>query len=161
MTHLDSWTIVGTLASLAGFVLSWYVLSVAKDARTAAEGAQALASKRSLAEELEQAKRNIEQIGDFLNKKEWMAVRIRAQEIMTSCREGLTRWPEGLSEERKNDILTVSSLVESIADQAAAPDVGDFGPNKLKLLSKTQLRAAGLLSDALGEARSRVDRDGE
>jgi len=118
---MDWWTTVGTLASLAGFALSWYVLSVAKGARAAAQGAQALAMKRSLAEELEQARRNIEQIGDFINKKEWMAVRIRAQEIMTSCREGLTRWPEGLSEERKNDILTVSSLVESIADQAAAP----------------------------------------
>jgi hypothetical protein len=161
MTQIDWWTIVGTLASLAGFALSWYVLSVAKDARSAAEGAQALASKRSLSEELEQAKRNIEQIGDFLNKKEWMAVRIRAQEIMTNCREGLTRWPDGLSEERRNDILAVSSLVESVADQAAAPDVNDFAPSKLKMLSKTQLRAAGLLSDALGEARKRVDRDGE
>jgi hypothetical protein len=161
MTQMDWWTIVGTLASLVGLVVGLYVLSVAKDARSAALGAQELASKRNLAEELEQAKRNIEQIGDFLNKREWMAVRIRAQEIMTSCREGLTRWPEGLSEERRNDVLTVSSLVQSIAEQAAASDVDDFKPTKLKLLSKAQLQAAGLLSDALGEARKRVDRDGE
>jgi hypothetical protein len=161
MTQMDWWTIVGTLASLVGLVVGLYVLSVAKDARSAAQGAQTLARKRNLAEELEQAKRNIEQIGDFLSKKEWMAVRIRAQEIMTSCREGLTRWPEGLSEERRNDILNVSSLVMSIANEAGAEDANDFTPKKLKVLSQTQLRAAELLSNALGEARKRVDRDGE
>lgn len=90
-----------------------------------------------------------------------MAVRIRAQEIMTSCREGLTRWPDGLSEERRNDVLTVTSIVHSIADEAAAPDANNFKPSKLKLLSKAQLEAAGLLSGALGEARNRIESDGE
>jgi len=40
MTQMDWWTIACTLANLAGFALSWYVPSVAKDARAAAEGAQ-------------------------------------------------------------------------------------------------------------------------
>jgi hypothetical protein len=66
-----------------------------------------------------------------------------------------------LSEKRKDDVLSASRLVHSIADVAAAPDVADFTPAKLKRLSSTQLQAAGLLSDALGEARNRADRDGE
>jgi hypothetical protein len=115
----------------------------------------------TLAEELEQARKNIEQVGDYLNKKEWMAVRIRAQEIMTSCRESLTRWPDGLSENRKNDVLSASALVRSIADEAAAPDVSEFRLAKLKRLSNTQLQAAELLSGALGEARNRVEEEGE
>jgi hypothetical protein len=155
------WTIVGTLASLAGFGLGLYVLHVAKDARSAARDARVLARKRNLAEELGQAQRNIEQVGDYLNKREWMAVRIRAQETMASCRETLTRWPEGLSEERRNDLLSASSLLHSIADEAAAPDASDFKPAKLKRLSNTQLHAAELLSSALGEARNRAERDGE
>ena len=158
---MDWWTIVGTLASLTGLGVGLYVLRVAKGARGAARDARVLARKRNLAEELEQARKNIEQVGDYLNKREWMAVRIRAQEIMTSCRESLTRWPDGLSEDRKNDVLNASSLVHSIADEAAAPDVSDFGPAKLKRLSSTQLRAAELLSGALGEARNRAERDGE
>jgi hypothetical protein len=40
MNQLDWWTIVGTLASLIGLVVGLYVLSVAKDARSAAQGAQ-------------------------------------------------------------------------------------------------------------------------
>ncbi|MBZ5504187.1 MAG: hypothetical protein LAO78_01755 [Acidobacteriia bacterium] len=157
ITRVDSWTIIGTFASVAGLALSLFVLHVAKGAKKAAEDAKVLAEKRNLAEELQQARRNIEQIGDYLNKREWMAVRIRAQEIMTSCRESLTRWPKGLSADRRNDILNASSLVNSIANEAAAPDVNDFRPAKLKRLSSTQLQVAELLSSALGEARNRAE----
>jgi hypothetical protein len=158
---MDWWTIVGASASLAGLALGLYVLHVAKGARSAANEARVLARKRSLAEELEEASRSIEQVGDFLHKREWMAVRIKAQEIMTSCRQSLTRWPDGLSEDRKNDILSASSLVHSLADEAASPEVNDFKPTKLKRLSNTQLDVAELLSSALGEARNRAERDGE
>jgi hypothetical protein len=161
MTQMDCWTIVGTLASLAGLGVGLYVLSVAKEAKTAAQDARVLARKRNLTEELEQARRYVEQVGDYLHEREWMAVRIRAQEIVTSCRESLTRWPEGLSKNRKNDVLSASTLVRSIAEEAAAPDVADFKPTKLKRLSSTQLQAAALLSSALGEARNRAERHGE
>jgi len=106
---MDWWTIVGTLASVLGLGVGIYVLYVAKDARRAARDARVLARKRNLTEELEQARKYIEQVGDYLNKREWEAVRIRAQEIMTSCRESLSRWPDGLSEDRRNDVLTVST----------------------------------------------------
>ena len=158
---MDLWTIIGTVASVAGLGLGIWVLVVAKDARRAAREMRAWARKRTLAEELQQAQQYIEQIGDFLHKKEWMAVRIRAQELMASCRECLTRWPDGLSEPRKDDVLSASRLVHSIADKAASPGAKDFKRIDLKRLSTTQLDAAGLISSALGEARNREERNGE
>lgn len=161
LTQMDWWTITGTVASAVGVGLGLYVLHVAKGARSAARAARVLAGKRSLAEELEQANHYIQQIGDYLQEREWTAVRIRAQEIMTSCRQSLTRWPDGLSPARRNDVLNVTTLVHSIADEAGSPDVNDFRAAKLKRLSSTQLQAAALLSNALGEARGRAERDGE
>lgn len=114
-----------------------------------------------MAEELDQAKKYIEEVGTFLQNKEWTAVRIRAQEVMTSCRLSLTRWPEGLSQERRSDILTASTLIRSIAELASDPAAGAFSNAKLKRLSSTQLEAAGLLSDALGEATNHAEQDGD
>lgn len=158
---MDSWTIVGTIASIAGFALGLYVLHVAEGARSAAQDARVLARKRNLAEELEQNMKYIEQVGSYLQGREWEAVRIRSQEVLASCSESLTRWPDGLSEQRRNDVLTVSSLIRSIASEAAAAQANNFGPKKLKILSQTQLQAIDLLSSALGEARKRAERHGE
>lgn len=159
--RMDSWTIVGTVASVLGLGIGIWVLIVAKGAKDAADAARAWARKRTLAEELNQAKQHIEQVGDFLSKQEWMAVRIRSQEVMTLCRESLTRWPDGLSAPSRDDILSASRLVHSIADKAASPDANLFRPADLKRLSTTQLRAAEFISGALGEARRREERDGE
>jgi hypothetical protein len=56
---MDWWEIVGTIASVVGLGVGVYVLSVAKDARTAAQEARVLANKRSLAEELGQANKYV------------------------------------------------------------------------------------------------------
>jgi hypothetical protein len=66
---MDLWTIVGTVASLLGLALGVWVLVVAKGARAAARDVRAWSRRRNLSEELLQAKRNIEQVGDFLHKK--------------------------------------------------------------------------------------------
>jgi hypothetical protein len=161
MSQNDWWTIIGTIASIAGFGVGVYVIHVTTEARQAAREARVLARKRNLAEALEDAKTQVEQVGDFLSKKEWTAVRIRSQEIMVSCRESLTRWPDGLSEERRNDVLTASSLASSIANEAASADTAAFKNPKLKRLSGTQLQVAQLLSAALGEARGVAERDGD
>jgi hypothetical protein len=158
---MDLFTIIGTLASLAGLGLSLYVLHVAIGARSAARDARVLGRKRNLAEELERSSKYIEQVGIYLQKREWMAAQIRAHEIMTSCMESLTRWPEGLSKDRKNDVRTASTLVHSLADEAASPEVNDFTTTKLKRLSGTQRQVAALLSSALGEALKRAERHGE
>ena len=157
---MDGWTIVGTIASIAGFGLSWYVLVVAQDARTAAREARVLAAKRTLAEELDQAKKYTEEVGTFLQNRQWTAVRIRAQEVMTSCRQTLTRWPHSLSEQRRDDVLTASTLIRSIAELAADPTTNNFSNAKLRQMSTTQLEAAGLITNALGEARNHVEQDG-
>jgi hypothetical protein len=161
MTHIALWTIVGTIASIAGLGVSLYVLRVAKGARKAARDARVVAQRTSLVEELEQAQKNAGQVGDYLNKREWMAVRIRAEEIMMNCNRSLTRWPTELSEARKNDLLIAAQHFRSIASEAATSEVGNFKPAKLRLMSDAQLSGAELLSGALGEAHNRAERDGE
>jgi hypothetical protein len=158
--EMEPWTVSGSIASFLGLCLGIRVLYVATDARRAAREARSWARKKSLTEELQQAQQNIEQVGDFLHKQEWMAVRIRAQEIMTTCRECLTRWPDGLSEARRDDVLNAITLVRPIA-QKASSGTSDLKPADLKRLSSTQLNAAALISGALGEARNREERDGE
>jgi hypothetical protein len=158
---MEPWTVTGTIASFLGLGLGIRVLYVATDARRAAREARSWARKKSLTEELQQAQQNIEQVGDFLHKQEWMAVRIRAQEIMTTCQECLTRWPDGLSEARRDDVLNAITLVRSIAQKAASSGADDLKPADLKRISGTQLNAAALISGALGEARNREERDGE
>lgn len=80
---------------------------------------------------------------------------------MTTCRESLTRWPDGLSESGRDHILTASTLVHSIAEMAASPGANDFKLSELKRLSMTQLDAAERISSALGEARNREERHGD
>ena len=57
--------------------------------------------------------------------------------------------------------MTASTLVHSIAEMAGDPDASDFSNTKLKRLASIQLQVTGLLNDALGEARSRAEEDGD
>ena len=74
--------LIGVVASVAGFLLSLYVLKVAKGARRAAEEARALARKRDLVEELGDASQKLQQVGNFLQRGEWLGVQIRTAEVL-------------------------------------------------------------------------------
>jgi len=63
---IDWWTVTGTLAGVAGFGLSIWVLVVARGARDAAQAARTLAQRRSLVEELEGAFQKVQQVGNFI-----------------------------------------------------------------------------------------------
>src|SRR5689334_7737806 len=112
------WTAIGTGASVVGLVISLYLIRVTRGARDAARAARALARKRNIVEELEGASQKLQEIGNFIQQEEWMAVRIRAGEILAICRLALTRWPDHFSEGRKNEIMSASTLVGSIAMEA-------------------------------------------
>lgn len=155
------WTVAGTLASFVGVAVGLYVLCVAKGAKKAALDASADARKRSLAEELGDASRKVQQVGDFLQAQEWLAVRIRADEILASCKATLTRWPDGLTTPRRDDLLTASTLVHSIAEKAATSGIQGLTPADRKRLAAAQLTVTGLINAALGEARKKEERSGK
>lgn len=151
---------VGIVASVAGFFLSLYVLHVAKGGKKAAEEARALARKRNLVEELDDASQKLQQIGNFLQQRQWVGVQVRTAEVLIICREAMARWSDHLSEDRRSGVLTAMTQVQTIATQLAEISQREITPRESKALATAHLKASGHISDALGEARRQEERDG-
>jgi hypothetical protein len=152
--------VIGTAASVAGLVVSLYVLRVATDAKEAAEAAQDLARRRNLAEELDDVSYKLQQLGHFLSTQQWVGVQIRIEEILAVCKMAMARWADHLSEEHMNDIRTAVTLIQSIAAQSAELSQNPLLPAQKKKLTYTHLRASGLINSARGDARKGEEREG-
>jgi len=164
-TYLPAIDIAGAIASVVGLGFTIYVLCVAKGAKKAAEEAReaALSStrKRSLVEDLEDVRRMTQQIGNLIQQEEWMAVHMRTEEIVGTCKSAMARWGDSLPIKARDGVATAGSLLQSVA--AKSSEYGDREltmPEKNKLIS-THLRASGLIHTALGEARRLEERDGD
>jgi hypothetical protein len=155
------WTVIGTLASVIGLGVGLYVMVVARGAREAAQAARALARKRNLTEELESASQRIQQVGNFIQQEQWVAVRMRTEEILASCKLTLTRWPDNLSEERRNEVMNASTLLRSIVMTTAEFVDGQTTPQQKKKITDAHIRASGHIHSALGEALMEEERDGD
>ncbi len=163
--YLPAIDIAGAVASVVGLGFTLYVLSVAKDAKRAAEEAResilSITRKRSLIEDLEDVRRLVQQVGLLIQHEEWMAVHMQTEEIVGSCKSAMARWGDGLTVETRDGVMTAGTLLQSIA--AKASEYGDREltvPEKNKLTS-THLRASGLVRTALGEARRLEERTGD
>ncbi len=152
--------LIGVAVSIAGLIVSLWVLSVAKDARRAAEEARALARKRNLVEDLDDALQKLQQVGNFLQQRQWVGVQIRTAEVLVICREAMARWSDHLSKKRLSGVLTAMTHVQTIATQLAEIGQRELTPQEKKNLAESHLKAAGHISDALGEARRSEERDG-
>jgi hypothetical protein len=155
--------LIGTVASVVGVIITVYALRAAQDARQAAREAQlaaeSTARRRNLVEALDDISSKLQQLGHFLGQEQWIGVQIRKDEILSTCSAALKRWPDQLSEERRDDILQGTTLVESIATRSAQFSVAQ--PPTMtdkRRLAGTHLKASGLLNGALGEARRREER---
>lgn len=155
------WTVTGTLASVIGLGVGIYVIIVARGARDAAQAARAGARRRNLVEELEGASQKIQQVGNFIQQEQWVAVRLRTEEIIAACKLTLTRWPDELSEQRRNEVITASTLIHSIAVAAAGIVDGQLTPQQKRKITDAHMRASGHISSALGEARREDERNGD
>ncbi len=158
--YLPAIDIAGAVASVVGLSFTIYVLIVAKGVKKQVEEAKALARKRNLVEELNDASQKLEQIGNFLQQRQWVGVQIRTAEVLTICREAMARWSDHLSEERRNGVSTAMTQVQTIATQLAEIGQRELTPRENKGLAAAHLKASGHISDALGEARRQEERDG-
>lgn len=158
---MDGWTVSGAIATFIGLGTTIYVAIVARGAREAAQAARALARRRNLVEELESASQKIQQVGQLIQHEEWIAVRMRTDELIGACRIVLTRWPDQLSEERRNEMMTASRLLSSIALVVSDPQDGELSVRQKRKINDAHLTATGHISSALGEARRDEERDGE
>lgn len=160
--YLPAIDIVGAAASIFGLGFTIYVLCVAKSAERAAEAARVAAlsavRKRSLVGDLEDVRRMVQQIGDLIQQEEWMAVRMRTEEIVGTCKSAMARWGDALRVETTDGVGTAATILQTIAARSS-----EFGSRELtaaekKKLTTTHLNASGLIHSALGEARRLEER---
>jgi hypothetical protein len=130
---------------------------VARGAREAAEDARAVARRRSLIEELEEADRRIQEIGGFVRDRKWEIVQLQSQKVLGDCRAMLARWGEHLGL-GANDLRTVSTLLSSIAQLAHESNLRELTVAEQGDIFRAQLRADELVSTALGHARGTEER---
>lgn len=157
---VETFDIIGGIASIVGLGVSIWVLIVAQGAKEAAEEARAIARTRNLTEELDEASHKLQQVGIFLQQEEWFGIQLRIDEIAAICRTAMTRWSDHLPEERRNDVLSAVQLMRSIARLSA--DLSGRQPTsiEIKKLRTTHSRASELINDTLGEVRKGEERDG-
>jgi hypothetical protein len=162
--YLPAIDIAGAVASVLGLGFTIYVLSVAKDAKSAAEAARDAAlsavRKRTLVEDLEDVRRMVQQVGNLIQQEEWTAVHMRTEEIVGTCKSATARWGDALSVETRDGIGTAGTLLQSIAAKSSEFDRRDLTPVEKNKLISTHLRASGLIHTALGEARRLEERNG-
>jgi hypothetical protein len=143
----------GSVASVWGLLLGIYVLAVATGARKAAEEARHRSRRRSLTEEVEEARNNVRQIGHFIMVGNWDVVRIKAEEVLHTCQSAMQRWDEDpLSKKAKNKLITVGTVTRSIAERAATAQLNPLNIEEREEIAAAQLKAGELLSAVLGES---------
>jgi len=150
--------LIGTLASVAGLIVSLYVLSVAIDVKEAVEEARVVARRRSLAEELDDVASKLLRLGTLIQHQEWLGVQMGIEEIVAICKMATMRWPDHLPENMEG-VRTATTLLQSIATQSAELAGHELTPPQKKKLIGVHLRASGLVNSARGEARRDEERN--
>ncbi len=147
----------GNLASVAGLLVSLWVLRVAKSANEAAEEARVLARKRTLIEDLEDANTKIAQVGTLVRDRKWELVQLRAQEVLTISTSTIARWGDQLKRD-SNNLKTTCTLMMSVAELAHRSSLRQLTEGEQLQVFKAQLRANELTSGVLGRARKSEER---
>jgi hypothetical protein len=155
---LNNW---GNLASLAGLVVAGFTLRAARKARDAAEGAREQARRRSLSEDLQDAKNKSQEVGHFIRDGKWQGAYLRSQEIASTCSVALTRWRTELTETSKENITRARTHADSIARVSMLADVTAPTTSQIETISTSQRRMTQLLSEELGESLRVIERSPE
>jgi nitrogen regulatory protein PII-like uncharacterized protein len=108
----------GNIASVWGLGVGIYFLFVAKGARTAAQEAKSEERLRTALEELEDASEKCRHIGQLVHDQKWELVRLRAQEVMGSCRAIAARWGNDPSvKDHRNQVIQVATFMRSVVEE--------------------------------------------
>ncbi|MFZ0884930.1 MAG: hypothetical protein WAN14_16135 [Candidatus Acidiferrales bacterium] len=131
---------------------------VAKAAKAAAEDAKSEARRRNLADELEDAQRKTEQVGNYLGQEKWEIVLLRSQEVVTSCSQILRRWGlRELSERSRDNILVAQQQAGSIARVALRAPTIPPTEQDLRRIAGAQHKALQLLSGETAEIMGKIE----
>lgn len=153
----------GNLASVWGLSVSIYVLWVAQGAKTAAKKAteeaeeaakmaKVSARTRGALEDLQVALAASRQVSNHAGVKNWQVVRLKAEEVMESCRIIVNRWEDTAAlNDSKNSLNQAVAMMRTIAEEASK-DV----PN-LQRIIKTQHGAHDHISAVEGKVQKEQD----
>lgn len=153
----------GNLASVWGLGVSVYVLWVAKGARTAAnratveaehaaQAARYVARTRGALEDLQVALGASRQVSQHAGAQNWQIVKLKAEEVMESCRIILNRWEDTPAlKDSRNSLNQAAALMRTIAMEASKT-----APN-LQRVVKTQLDAHDHISSVEGKVQQEQD----
>ena len=130
----------GNIASVWGLAVSFYVLTVARGARRAAQDAVSAEKLQTALAGLKDAAAKCTEVGQFAGVQKWDVVRLRAEEVMTCCRTTLAAWGENeaLTESRRK-LNEVALLMRSIIEESHNTDVNEKTILKAHLDSREKL----------------------
>ena len=148
----------GNVASVAGLVISIWVLVVARKARTAAEEARSIARLKSLVEVLAGTGDKIDQIGIFLRSGKWDLAQMCAQDILADCNLILTRWGDYLTPKATADLTEASTITRSILDVVDEAHVRQSNKEDRRGVLWAHRQIVSLINAVLGEARRTEER---
>lgn len=143
----------GDVASVAGLVISIWVLIVARGAKQAAEDARSAARLKSLVEVLEEARNRIQRIGDLSGQKQWGEVGRLAQEASDRCWQASARWGDQVTRGAKTNLMEAAQIVASLAGVSAELSMSQLDEEKLRRALDSYREASKLISIVLGEAQ--------
>jgi hypothetical protein len=153
----------GNLASVWGLGVSVYVLWVAQGAKTAAKKAteeaeeaariaKASSRTRGALEDLQTALAASRQVSNHAGVKNWQVVRLKAEEVMESCRIIVNRWEDSTAlNDSKNSLNQAITMMRTIAEEASKDS-----PNPLRII-KTQHGAHDHISAVEGKVQKEQD----
>lgn len=148
----------GDVASVAGLIVSIWVLVVARKARQAAEEARSAARLKSLVEVLEEARNGIQQVGDLLRDQRWEEVRRLSQQVSDRCWQISARWGDQVTQGAKTNLMEAARITGSLAGVSAELSVSQLDEERLRRALESHQNASRLISIVLGEAQKFEER---
>ena len=141
----DHW---GDLASAWGLLVSFYVLFVAKGARTAAREARL----RTALEVLEDAADKCGQIGQFAQQGNWSITSLLATEVKGLCHSTMARWEkDDALQDSRNDLFIVTTEMGTILDET------DKQAPRKKAILTAQRNSADKLTAVVGRMQGKEE----
>lgn len=149
----------GDVASVAGLIVSIWVLVVARKARQAAEDARSAARLKSLAEFLDEASAKIVQVAVSLRDRKWDVVQLLALEVSGNCKLASQRWGDYLPNRARSDLRTVTTILRTSVDLATESSLRSVENEEIRQALLAARDAVELIKGVLGAARKAEERN--
>jgi hypothetical protein len=130
----------GNLASVIGLIISIVTLLFARRASQAAKEAKAAVLRRNVADDLEDAERQAQEIIFFLGQKQWSISRLKADELHRKALWIRERWASLLTEESRTQIIDAMIQLNLLVENLDKIVDNNLSDEQLKRLTEAAKR---------------------